>query len=281
MCHRVPGALPRQDPVVAPLTLPPPRGNGTLRGDGWGAWPCATPLCHGRVRKLHAAGLGTGTLHLRGVRVRQPARHRLSRILLEALLPWRGTDGRHRAGSGRDGGVGAVGPMLCPIRCPAGLVQGQGARGPCCRHCPWAVGPGLASSRPPQSRSAAPWGWGEATGVTQPLPRGLLRAEASVLSLHASRGRGVASGARREEAGGREPFLPDSLSRDHLGLPGAGEARDAVTWWLSLSRPAWPGALGWTGQPVAARWPREGGTFLSTSRSARALVISASPESQR
>lgn len=41
-------------------------------------------------------------------------------------------------------------------------------------------------------------------------------------------GRGVAGGARREEEGGHEPFLPGSLSRDHLGLPGATGCSDTA-----------------------------------------------------
>lgn len=91
-----------------------------------------------------------------------------------------------------------------------------------------------------------------------------------------SRGCSVAGGAQREEAGGcKSPSSPSASPGTTQGCLAPGEVRDAVTWSLSSSPPAGPRALGWTRWPVAPRWPREGGMCLSASRSARALVISA------
>lgn len=233
----------------------PPWAGGVLHRAGQGVWPCATsavPLLPwpgpsgSRARQGWATGLcpSVGPESIL-------AGHSLPELL---LLLW-GTAGCHGVGVG------------CPLAVLAALgwvlwllaVQ-PGRTGLCWDHrCPRAVGPvGTGRGRGPRPRL------GPRTHVrpVRPFPVRVT-------------GRGVAGGARREEEGGHEPFLPGSLSRDHLGLPGATGCRDTVAVLV-------PSCVATdTGELVAPRWPKKGTPCPLPLWSDRALVTCVTSESQR
>lgn len=134
--------------------------------------------------------------------------------LPELLLLLRGTARCHRVAVGRDRGGGGV---------PSPCWQPWGG---CCGSC-WSSRAGLGCAG---TIAALGLRVRVGTGGTRP-PRqarsGDTRPSCPSFPVRVT-GRGVAGGARREEEGGHEPFLPGSLSRDHLGLPGATGCRDTV-----------------------------------------------------
>lgn len=204
---------------VAPWWLPP------AAGDGLGA-PPAGPPC---------AIIPLGAVLPRGLRLCLPGavgprtgpdgeRGRVPAVPCHgALLPWPGPSGSRAREGWATGLCPSVGPesILPGHSLPAGPLLLWGQRG--VAGWVWGGKGGGPLGSPP----AAPWGRVGTGGDAAPGPRLAARTRVRPFPVRVT-GRGVAGGARREEAGGHELFLPGSLCRDHLGLPGATGCRDTV-----------------------------------------------------
>lgn len=218
MHRRIPGALPQQSRAVAlprRVRLHGVVGSCTATdGDRCHQHRAVRRACPGRPR-MEAARGRAGHRDFAPLWGQSPSCLRRTGSAATCLRP-------HCRGGGQTGIRGDVWEGMGGRSPPLAVLRAVG-------HTPWRsrYGTGLCRDHAAvaacgqRSRSGAPRGWVGDEGGTRPPTRGLLGGETSIPSLCVLRGRGVAGGARREEAGGHKPFLPGSLSRDHLGLPGA------------------------------------------------------------